>query len=275
MATLDEHISATLTKLLVVGDGGSGKTGGLVSLVEDGYKLKILDFDDGIDVLAHALRQKNPALLKNVEFVTLKNKMKNVGGVPKIDGPATAFSEGMKALDKWLPVMGEKDVLVIDSATFMGKVAMQWILQLVAREDKAEIQDWGAAMNRCEAVFQLLTSPVVKTNVIINTHVNYTETADGSGIVKGFPNVLGNKLSPIIGTYFNTVLVLRTIGTGDTRRREYLTKGNGLIEGKCAVVGVPTVLPHETGLADFFRFARGQPPKGKYDKTPAPTPKAS
>ena len=41
-------ISATAPiKLLYIGDSGSGKTGSLASLVKDGYKIRILDYDSG------------------------------------------------------------------------------------------------------------------------------------------------------------------------------------------------------------------------------------
>lgn len=242
---------------MVIGDGGSGKTGGLVSLVLAGYKLWVLDFDDGMDVLANLLRKKAPQLLANVEYETLKVRYSlGADGKMRSKGAADAINRGMKKLEEWVPKLGEKDVLVLDSATFMGRAALAFILQLVGREGKPEIQDWGAAMDICEKAIAKLVEPDVKCNVVVNTHINWTES-EGGGVVRGYPNVLGNKLSPIIGTYFNTVLVLKTTGMGDNRKREYMTKGSGLVEGKCSVPDAPTALPHETGLADFFKLAKG------------------
>jgi len=259
MASLDELAASSFTKLIVVGDGGSGKTGALASLVLDGYNLKIADFDAGTQVLASILRAKNPALLKNVEVEVFKNKLKaGADGKVRLQGAADALGRSMKKLTEWSGTCGPKDVIVLDSLTFMGKVAMDYILQLTSREEKPEIQDWGAAMALCEKAVALLMSDAVATNVVMNTHINWTE-GEGGGVVRGYPNVLGNKLSPIIGTYFNTVLVLKTTGSGESRKREFATRGSALIEGKCSVVNAPATLPHETGLADFFRLARGIP----------------
>ena len=43
MPKLSDHQSNDFTKLLLIGDAKSGKTGSLVSLVKAGYKLRILD----------------------------------------------------------------------------------------------------------------------------------------------------------------------------------------------------------------------------------------
>ncbi len=53
MPTLDAHESSRYAKLIYIGDSGTGKTGSLVSLLADGYKLKILDMDAGLDSLVH------------------------------------------------------------------------------------------------------------------------------------------------------------------------------------------------------------------------------
>jgi hypothetical protein len=257
MASLADHKAAQITKLMVIGDSGTGKTGGLASLVFAGYKLWVMDFDDGMDVLANAIRAKDPKLLTNVEFETFKNSFTlGADGKMRVKGSADAINRAMKTLEGWVPKLGPQDVLVLDSATFMGRAAMAFILQLVGREGKPEIQDWGAAMDICEKAIAKLMEPSVKCNVVVNTHINWTES-EGGGVVKGYPNVLGNKLSPIIGGYFNTVLAIKTQRSGTTVKREYVTQGYGLIEGKCSVPTAPLSFPHETGLADFFKLAKG------------------
>ena len=60
-------------KMLLIGDTGSGKTGALASLAKAGYKLHILDFDNGVPVIASYL---NEAELKTVEVEVLTDKMK-------------------------------------------------------------------------------------------------------------------------------------------------------------------------------------------------------
>ena len=103
---------------------------------------------------------------------------------------------------------------------------------------------------------QLMTSPATNCHVIMNSHINYTESAEGAGAIKGYPSALGNKLSPKIPIYFENVLFLKTIGAGATRKREFYTKGDSMIEGK-SPVSVPAVMPQDTGLAEFFKILRG------------------
>ena len=50
MANIAKHISADVTKLLLVGDSGSGKTAALAALANAGKNLRILDYDDGLDL---------------------------------------------------------------------------------------------------------------------------------------------------------------------------------------------------------------------------------
>jgi len=267
MPTLEAAAATTFTKLAVLGDGGTGKTAGLASLVLDGYSLKIADFDSGLNILASVLRLKDPKALARVEFETFKNKYKAAAdGRLRVSGSADAFGRGMKKLTEWTSSCGPKDVIVVDSLTFLGKAALEFILQLVGREEKPEQQDWGAAMGLCEKAVALLMSDATQTNVVLNTHVNWVEN-EGGGVVKGYPMILGSKLPTTIGTYFNTILVLKTTGVGESRKREYMTKGLGMVEGKSEVFNAPASLPHETGLADFFRLARGLAPL-----TPPPSP---
>ena len=51
MVKLAEHTSGDATRILYLGNSGAGKTGSLVSLVEAGYNLRILDMDNGVGIL--------------------------------------------------------------------------------------------------------------------------------------------------------------------------------------------------------------------------------
>ena len=72
MPTLDQHQSNDLTKMIILGDPGSGKTGGLCSLVKAGYKLAIIDFDNGLDSLVQYIKHECPDKIKNVHYVTFE-----------------------------------------------------------------------------------------------------------------------------------------------------------------------------------------------------------
>ena len=56
MANISKHKSTSVTKLLLCGVSGSGKTSALASLANAGKKLRILDYDDGLDILPEFLK---------------------------------------------------------------------------------------------------------------------------------------------------------------------------------------------------------------------------
>ena len=66
-----QHSSASLTKMLLIGESGSGKSGALASLAAADYKLRILDFDNGLDFLMRYMRKNHPDKIDNIEFVSL------------------------------------------------------------------------------------------------------------------------------------------------------------------------------------------------------------
>src|SRR5215211_7170167 len=169
MPTLEKHQSSEFTKLLLMGDSKSGKTGSLAPLALKGYKLRILDFDNGLDALAQAIKQKDPKALANVEFRTLRDERTSSPMGP-IVSKAHAFVEGVKMLDNWKydgadlgkPSTWGKDVIaVIDSLTFMSDAAWAFREPLVpkSREGKYDVRAvYKDAQDAIESVLALLTS---------------------------------------------------------------------------------------------------------------------
>ena len=100
MPTLSHHQSNEFTKLLIEGDSGSGKSGSLASLVKAGYKLRILDFDNGLEPLKQFILRDCPDKIDNVEFVSLRDVRKAGPEGPTVTS-AKAFMKGVKLLDKW------------------------------------------------------------------------------------------------------------------------------------------------------------------------------
>jgi len=272
MTALSSHHSAEFTKMLVIGDSGGGKTGALASLAKAGYRLHIIDCDNGLDILANVLKS-DPKALANVDFVTVTEPMKAIGGLARII-KAEAYSKAAGLLSKWddgsdPANWGPKDILVIDSLTFFCRYAMNAVLALNGRLNSTPWQsDWGQAQALVSSVLQLLYSNGFKTNVIVNCHITYIgrevqKTNDKGEVetmqedVRGYPMSLGKALSPQIGTFFNHALMTRTMGSGPAAKRQLLTNTQGLIELKTAAPGkVKGSYPIETGLADYFRDIR-------------------
>lgn len=266
MPSLKDHQSQKVTKMLFEGDSGSGKTGALASLVDAGYELVIVDFDNGLDILFHELQRKDKypnADLAKVWYETCTDKMKSLGGKPIVDGVPKAWQRAMELMTHWktpeydlgkTTEWGPNRVLVVDSMTFGGLAAMRQVLAINGRMGQTPFQsDWGQAMELLEGMLALLYSDAIKCHVIVNTHIVYVENEQAQ-VTKGLPTALGQKLPPKVPRYFNTVVMAKTKGTGANAKKVIRTVSEGIVELKNpAPSRVPPELPLETGLADLFR----------------------
>src|SRR5882757_3538177 len=142
MPSLSQHQSNEYTKLLIEGDSGSGKTGALASLVKAGYKLRILDYDNGLESLKQFVLRDSPEMVDNVEFRTLRDKRKATPVGSIIDGTPRAFIDGLKMLDRWkygdidlgVPAeWGPECILALDSLTFCSDAAFDFREPLAPR----------------------------------------------------------------------------------------------------------------------------------------------
>lgn len=252
-------------KLLFIGDSGTGKTGALASLVEAGYTLAILDFDNGLDYLVNHLRMKPNAaeLLNRVYYETCTDKFKAVAGQMIPSGVPKAFTQAMNLLTNWktddydfgpLETWPEDRILVIDSLTFMSNAAFRHVDSVNHYKDPR--QTYGEAQERIENVLALLYSDEVPCPVIVNSHVTFVEL--DTGLTKGYPSSVGKALGPKIPRYFNTCLGAKTKGSGASSKRVILTRTDGLVDLKAALPAekLPAELPIETGLADFFKLMK-------------------
>lgn len=279
MGSLAQHSSGQTTKMLLLGDSGTGKTGALASLVEAGYNLRVLDFDNGLDILANVLRQKNkPELLEKVDYVTVTDGTRIAG--TNLIPTATAWNKAIKTLGDW-PGFGKietwtnQDILVIDSLTFAGKAAVRFILNLNGRvADIPQFQDYLAAQGLLEKLCATLYNETVICNTIVISHVREVAkthqeldskgrpiTVEEEGSRKGFAETgAGKALSPVIGRYFNSVLLVDIEGSGAGTRRIIRTVPHENIGLKNSAPGsVRPTYPIATGLADYFAAVRGTP----------------
>src|SRR5438105_1789463 len=101
MPKASEHTSSSINKIIYLGDAGTGKTTSLHALLTIGLKLRIYDFDNLLSPLISFTRNKTPELLDNIEFVSFRDKMKATPSGPIVDGQPRAFTDSLKAFDKW------------------------------------------------------------------------------------------------------------------------------------------------------------------------------
>lgn len=281
MPSLSEYTEKKSIKMLLVGESGKGKTGALASLVLAGFNLRVLDYDNGISIIASLLKKAiaegktKPDILNKVIFESCQDEMQSVGGKVLPKGMPTAFTKGLGLLTKWKTKDGvdlgnigswnKSNILVIDSLSHLSNAAMSYVLALNGRSGEHPWQsDWGQAQDLVENVLKLLYSDSVACHVIINAHITYVgEKRNDKGIVtdpgKPHPNTLGQKLPPKVGQYFNTMLQVDSIGIGSSYKRIIRTQPSGDLGIKSEILGLPKELPIESGLADFFRAA-GQLP---------------
>jgi len=292
MPKLSAHQSGKLTKMLLLGDSGSGKTGALASLAKAGYELRIIDLDNGLDVLKGVLSKEPAEVLDRVSYVTLSNKFKDIAGKIAI-ADASAWPRTMKYMTRWTnkgekqrdengavvldaagkPIIigeghpefedlgkpenwGPQVILVIDSFTFLCNAAMKYVLASNARPAGPVYEaDWGIAQNMVEDFLAMLYGEDFNTNVILTAHVLYRDLGQGT---KAYPNALGKALPPKVGRYVNSMLEVARVGVGANAKREIHTIPHGLLDLKNPnPFKVAPKYDISDGLAKFFEAVRG------------------
>jgi hypothetical protein len=273
MAALSTFSEIEPVKMLIVGNSGSGKTGSLLALARRGFKLRIADFDNGaagtLLPLMEPKEKSGPAALDiDIEVFTDQFKQMPVflekGKPPQrvmqvVNNPdcwerfGAIFDAwpGKGSIMSWKP----DTIFVWDSLSFAAQAALRHILRINNRNGLQPYQsDWGDAMREVEAMLATLYNPLIKCHVVVNSHILYVgeEETPGASRREGYPMTIGNKLSPRVPRYFNTMIRTRSERTGSQTHRKILTQGDVGIELKVPAKGVPPILPQETGLADIF-----------------------
>lgn len=270
MPSLADHQSNTTTKLLLIGDAKSGKTGSLVSLVKAGYKLRILDLDNLLDVLKYMILKECPELINNVESRTIRDKRKAGPTGPMIVGQPKAFSQTLKMVDEWKYTEDGKEydygrpdewgsdcILVLDSCSRLCDAAYDYYEAIAPRGKSGDYDGravYGASQDGVESLLAHLTSRNFNTNVIVIAHIQYMEQADGT--TKGFPQGVGQKLSPKIPQYFPSVILYTNKGG----KRTIQTNSTPLIDlANPKPFEMAKEYSIDTGLAQFFEVLRPAP----------------
>jgi len=278
---LTEHQASKITKLIILGDSTSGKTGSLASLACAGYNLRIIDLDNNADVLYDYLTSPKspypPGHAQNVRIITLTDPLKNISGKIYF-AKSVVWPKVMSLLDNWTdgeeklgPVTnwGEKDILVIDSLSKLAEAALTFHLamnnKLFATPNGNEARrDIGIAQSMIDKFLSWLKYDGIKCNIIVICHIKYVNergtTPDditGERPQKGWPNALGAALSPLIPRHFPTMLLYEKQTFGNTTKRMIYTQPRGVTDAKTsAPTKVLPAYPIESGLADYFAALR-------------------
>ena len=250
-------------KGLMVGETGTGKTGALACLLDAGYKIRVLDFDAGLDPLIGYAKKKGN--LANLDYETLRDEFKVSGSYLAVK-KAPSFQRALALLSNWgdygpVQSWGSDTILVIDTLGAMSAAAFNMVLQAngvvnpSGQRGGPEQSHYGAAMESIERAIDWLTNPyLVPCHAIVNAHWTYQD-AD-SGILKPYPETLGNKLSPKIGRKFNNMFSF-SITAG---ARSIKVRKDGMVACKSSKPLSKETYPIEDGLAAIFKEIVGPPP---------------
>jgi hypothetical protein len=260
-------------KVLLCAHSGNGKTGANASLAAAGYKLRYLDLDNGVDVLRNFLSDPlSPYVIaqrdvgKNLDsIISLSEKRKSVGGKLSI-AKAEVWAKASSQIEEWKD--GERNlgsitswdtshVLCIGSFTRLAESAIRFVQFLNGRLNQHPFQsDYGDAQNLLRSFLEIVTSPEVRCNLVLECHIESIEQGDGT--FQDFPRAVGKALAPIIGTYFNTLLQIKKVGQGTSLKRTIHTVPTGTLGVKnTAPFKVKAEYALETGLAEYFTAVRG------------------
>lgn len=272
MSALETQAQSSVIHALCIGNNGGGKTGSLAGLAEEGYKLRILAFEAGTEILQNFLQGKAGMANVDVELCMDQYYMHPISKLMKAKA-AAAFPKAMKILEKWNEygsptTWGEDTILVLDTLTSLGRAAMNQTFAMKGKLEDLSVEsvkitqpDWGDAMRLQEDLIAMLSS--LPCHVIVNSHVTFL-TPDGETSNQGFPSALGNKLPPKIGGYFNHQLYFTKQGVGPNKVRGISAKSSQLVETKTSAPGkvkdwypLDPAHPLDGGLRQYFRDIRG------------------
>lgn len=256
MPKMSETRPSQSIKALICGQSGTGKTGALASLAEAGYKLRVLDFDNG---LAPLFEYASPAARQRIVYETLKDPKAMVANVMKVIDPKAAM-RAVSLLDRWkdsetgedlgVPAKWDSDtIVVLDSLSLFGNACLDWVLKKNAI-NIPRIQDWGEAQKIVSGAIELLTAPSFNPHVLVLTHIDYDKTDEGV-IFRGAPSSLGQALKEQIPKHFNIMLGVN---------RKIYTKTALFVDFKFPKAGAKSEYPLDTGLREIFKFLRGTEP---------------
>ena len=107
-----------------------------------------------------------------------------------------------------------------------------------------------AAQQGVEDTVAVLTGEGFRANVIIISHVTYSEWQDGT--TRGTISSIGSSLGPKLAKYLNTLILAEKTGSGTNVKRIIRTVPTSVIDLKTPGPGFDSALPLESGLATIF-----------------------
>ena len=165
-----------------IGYPGSGKTGALASLLNVGYKVRVLDFEGNFQPLIGFADERG---LANLDVITFQDRFRNGDKYMEVIGIPEAFNNSMRMLQEWKykdedgteinlgksAEWGPDTILVVDSLTSLAMTiksrAMKMNNKTPANMTSAV---WGHMVADLEKFIDTLKADHRRHHLIINTH---------------------------------------------------------------------------------------------------------
>lgn len=158
-------------------------------------------------------------------------------------------------------------ILDIDTLSTLAEIAKFWMQDMNNRLGALEDdhgRDTGAAQDLISRLMMKLTSPSVECCVNITTHIKQVDMGRGAPMSpeqllrdkksvdpRGFPYVIGQALSPVLGKRWNDMLIVKRMGDRADAERRIYTEPVANTDAKHSVWLEPSY--HlSTGLAEIY-----------------------
>jgi hypothetical protein len=195
-----------------------------------------------------------------------------------VDG--TSWYKCIDALEKWPPfghveTWDNSIVLVVDAFSKLARMAYYNIQslngRLGARDEGREYQrDVGGAQAILVRLLEWLACSKIRCNVLLISHITWVDESRGFSQSPqqmqmqdqvsdpdGLPMAIGRALSPMVGSFFGDVFVMRQSGSGQITQREISTVSVGGVLCKNSAF-MNSKYSIGSGLAEIFAALRHQ-----------------
>jgi len=210
---LDHHANETI-KMFNIADQGKGKTGALMSLAAVGYKIRVLDFDNGSDILKNLLtsydypyrkymEDNNIPLKGAIHIFTLQEKMvKHISEDRYVPLAARAWKRMvaiMEGTDKEskennfgsIDTWDNQTVLVFDTFGTCAECAFfqqQELNNRLGQRMDDHGRDTGGAQNLLRDMLKKMFMAEIRCNIIFNSHIVFVDLSSGVAARPQAPN---------------------------------------------------------------------------------------
>lgn len=269
----------------ITGYPGGGKTGCIASLLNAGYKVRMINMDGNIQSLVDYCDEK---ALDNLDIVVVQDKMRNGDKYFETVGLPTAFNEAVKLASHWKytdPDTGElvdlgrpadwgsDTVLVLDNNSDMGEAALRRAIKMSNKTPGSMTSaTWGMAVADQTAFLKLLAASSNKYHLLVLAHLrmispeDFIKQGDDAAVVEKkleaiqnsmiptrlYPVAITKDLSTKIHKELPTMILCEQKEKLGKMGRYIRTVGGPELDLKIPSPNVKAEYPLETGLATIF-----------------------